>query len=74
MLGKSLKITSALLLLAVAVAAADHSLRNQDYHPYRFADQFGTAKTGDRFEANLASDLVVNGKTLAKTGAPVKGK
>jgi hypothetical protein len=34
----------------------------------------GKAHTGDRFDANLAHDLVVNGKTWAKAGAPAKGK
>jgi hypothetical protein len=33
-----------------------------------------TAKVGSRFSANLVNDLVVHGKTLAKRGAPVKGK
>ena len=33
-----------------------------------------TAKAGDKFNANLARDLVVDGKTIAKKDAPVKGK
>jgi len=33
-----------------------------------------TAQVGSRFNANLVNDLVVNGKTLARKGAPVKGK
>jgi hypothetical protein len=33
-----------------------------------------TAHAGQSFNANLARDLVVNGKTLAKAGAPAKGK
>lgn len=33
-----------------------------------------TAKTGDQFEATLASDIVVNGQTVAKAGDSVKGK
>ncbi len=32
-----------------------------------------TAKAGQRFTANLSSDLVVDGKVLAKAGAPVQG-
>lgn len=32
-----------------------------------------TAKVGQRFTANLSSDLVVDGKVLAKAGAPVQG-
>ena len=34
----------------------------------------GTAKVGNHFEASLAHDLVVKGKTVAKAGAPVRGK
>jgi hypothetical protein len=33
-----------------------------------------TAKAGDRFDATLARPLVVNGKTLVRTGAPARGK
>jgi hypothetical protein len=34
----------------------------------------GKATVGQKFEGTLAHDLVVSGKTLAKAGAPVKGK
>src|SRR5205807_3068927 len=34
----------------------------------------GTARSGQMFDATLARDLVVNGKTLAKAGAPTHGK
>src|SRR2546430_11895324 len=34
----------------------------------------GTARSGQMFDATLARDLVVNGKTLAKAGAPAHGK
>src|SRR5579864_4873279 len=33
-----------------------------------------TAKTGQTFHARLAQNLIVNGKTIADAGAPVKGK
>jgi hypothetical protein len=33
-----------------------------------------TAKTGQAFHGRLAHDLIVNGKTVADAGAPVKGK
>jgi hypothetical protein len=33
-----------------------------------------TAKAGQSFKANLARALVVNGKTVAPSGAPVRGK
>ncbi len=32
-----------------------------------------TAKVGQRFTANLSSDLIVDGKVLARAGAPVQG-
>ena len=33
-----------------------------------------SAHVGQSFHANLVRDLVVNGKTVAKAGAPAKGK
>ena len=33
-----------------------------------------TAHVGQSFRANLVRDLVVDGKTIAKAGAPAKGK
>ena len=33
-----------------------------------------TAHTGDSWDGTLANDLVVDGKTIAKAGDPVKGK
>jgi hypothetical protein len=74
MLGKSLRITSVLLLLAVTVAAETIPYGTKITILTGSQINSATAKTGDKFEANLASNLVVNGKTLAKTGAPVKGK
>ena len=32
------------------------------------------AQSGDTWEGKLASDLVLNGKTVARRGAPVQGK
>jgi len=34
----------------------------------------GSAHVGQSFHANLTKDLVVDGKTIAKSGAPAKGK
>lgn len=34
----------------------------------------GTAQAGQGFEASLAKDVVVNGKTVVRAGAPVRGK
>ena len=33
----------------------------------------GKAKTGDTFEGTLSKELVINGNTIAKIGAPVEG-
>src|SRR5207302_11132051 len=32
------------------------------------------SRTGDTFDASLVKDLIINGTTVAKAGAPVKGK
>ncbi len=74
MLGKSLKIASLLTLLAAFAAA--QTIPAETKLTVRIASEIssGTAKVGDRFDATLTRDLVVNGKTLAKAGAPVKGK
>ncbi|HUJ94614.1 MAG TPA: hypothetical protein VLW84_05055 [Terriglobales bacterium] len=74
MLGKSLKIVSILMLL-VGFAAAQ-TIPAETQLSVRTVTELnsGTAKVGDRFDATLTKDLVVNGKTLAKAGAPVKGK
>jgi hypothetical protein len=34
----------------------------------------GTSTSGETFEGSLAQDVVVNGKTIARSGAPVKGR
>jgi hypothetical protein len=73
MLGRSLKIASLLLL---ALAAAAQTIPSGTKLTVRTGSEMssGTAKVGDRFDASLARDLVVNGKTIAKAGAPVRGK
>lgn len=74
MLGKSFKIIS--LLTVLALAAAAQTIPAGTRLTVRVGSEIssGTAKVGDRFDATLASPLVVNGKTLARTGAPVRGK
>jgi hypothetical protein len=34
----------------------------------------GTSKAGETFDGSLAQDLVVNGRTVARSGAPVRGR
>ncbi len=74
MLGKSLKIFSVILLLALAAIA--QTIPAGTRLTVRAVSEISseTANAGDRFDATLARPLVVNGKTLARTGAPVRGK
>src|SRR5437667_1466654 len=74
MIVKSLKITALVAVLAVAAMAS--TIPAGTKITVRTGSQInsGTAKVGQKFDANLTHDLVVNGKTLAKSGAPVKGK
>ena len=73
MLGKLIRLSSLLLLASVAAA---QTIPAGTHLTIRTDSQLnsGTAKAGQRFHANLAKPLVVNGKTLAKAGAPVHGK
>jgi hypothetical protein len=74
MLGRSLKI--ALLTILLALAASAQTVPAGTRLTVRVGSEIssGTAKAGDRFDATLARPLVVNGKTLARTGAPARGK
>jgi hypothetical protein len=74
MLGKSLKIAWLLILMALAVEA--QTIPAGTMLTVRVGSEIssGTAKAGDHFDATLAHPLVVKGKTLAQTGAPVRGK
>ncbi len=74
MLAKSLKVTALMAVLAVAAMAT--TIPAGTKITVRIGSQInsGTAKTGQSFQANLTHNLVVNGKTLAKSGAPAKGK
>jgi hypothetical protein len=72
MLGK--KIAS-LLLLLVTAAVAD-TIPSGAKLTVRLGSGInsGTAKTGQTFHGTLAHNLVVNGKSIADAGTPVKGK
>jgi len=74
MLGKSLKII--FLVTLTALAAGAQTIPAGTRLTVRVGSEIssGTAKAGDRFDGTLAHSLVVNGKTLARTGAPVRGK
>ncbi len=75
MVRKTWKIAALVAALTVA-AAASTTIPAGTKITVRIGSQInsGTAKTGQKFDANLTHDLVVNGKTLAKSGAPAKGK
>jgi hypothetical protein len=69
--GKSL-----VCLLTLAVLASAQSVPAGAHITVRTDSQInsGSAHVGQSFHANLTKDLVVDGKTVAKAGAPAKGK
>src|SRR5712691_9331665 len=73
-LGRSLKTAPVLLLLAIAAAA--QTIPSGTRLTVRMGSGISSGRTqsGQTFDAALARDLVVNGKTLAKAGAPARGK
>ena len=74
MLGRTLKVTAFATLLALLTAA--QTIPAGTHITVRTAQELssGSAKVGDRFDASLTHALVVGGKTLAKAGAPARGK
>lgn len=66
MLGRTLKITAFVTLLALLAAA--QTIPAGTHITIRTSQELssGTAKVGDRFDASLAHALVVGGKTLTK--------
>ncbi|MGC2195444.1 MAG: hypothetical protein WA628_12275 [Terriglobales bacterium] len=74
MLGRTLKtITFAAFLSLLATA---QTIPAGTHITVRTAQELtsGSAKVGERFDATLTRALVVGGKTLAKAGAPARGK
>jgi hypothetical protein len=69
------KKIASVLLLFVTAAAAD-TIPSGAKLSVRLGSGINshTAKTGQSFHGTLARALVVNGKSIADTGAPVKGK
>ncbi len=74
MLGRTLQISAPIALLTLL--AAGQTIPAGTHLTVRTAHELssGTAKVGDRFDASLTHTLVVGGKTLAKAGAPARGK
>ncbi len=74
MLGRTLKTIIAALVFSLTCLA--QTIPAGTHISIRMGQEIssGTAKAGDRFDATLARDLVVGGKTLAKVGSPARGK
>jgi hypothetical protein len=74
MLSRALKSSAAILTLALVAAA--QTIPAGTRLMVRIGSQInsGTARAGNKFDANLGRGLVVDGKTIAKEGAPVTGK
>jgi hypothetical protein len=74
MLGKTLKITA--LVASLTLFALAQKIPAGTHISVRTSQELssGMAKVGDRFDATLTHALVVNGKTLARAGAPARGK
>ncbi|MBS1851745.1 MAG: hypothetical protein JST79_12590 [Acidobacteria bacterium] len=70
---KMLKLTPLFLLLTLAAAQTIPAGTSLTVRIGSEIDS-GKATVGQKFDGSLANDLVVRGKTLAKAGAPVKGK
>jgi hypothetical protein len=73
MLGRLLRILPVFLLAGFAAAA---TIPTGAHITVRVASTInsGSAHAGQAFDANLTRNLVVNGKTIARAGAPVRGK
>ena len=71
---RALKVAIALLALTALAGAA--AIPAGTPVTVRLTSQIssGTAQAGQAFEGTLARNVVVNGKTVAKAGAPVKGR
>ena len=74
MLGTTLKLAAITTFLTLITAA--QTIPAGTHISIRTGQEIssGTAKVGDRFDATLTRNLVVGGKTLAKAGAPARGK
>ena len=63
-------------ILALAAVAAASTIPASTRVTVRLTSEIssGRAQTGQGFEGTVASDVVVNSKTVAKAGAAVRGK
>jgi hypothetical protein len=67
---------TAVFLIALGISALAQTVPAGTRITIRTDSQINSssAHVGQSFHANLVKDLVVNGKTIAKAGAPAKGK
>src|SRR5438552_8517401 len=74
MLGRILKSTA--LLLVLGLVAAGQTVPAGTRLTIRMGSEISstTARTGQTFDATLARNVTTNGQTIAKAGAPVRGK
>src|SRR5437879_1999805 len=74
---KALRSIATLLVIAFGLVTASASeIPAGTRVTVRLAQSLSSerSRTGDTFDASLVKDLVINGTTVAKAGAPVKGK
>ncbi len=71
---KSLNVLAVLLLLSTAMAAATFPSGTKFTVRVNREITSGKASSGETFDGVLAQDVVVNGKTVARSGAPVQGR
>jgi hypothetical protein len=69
-----LKIVIAMVALAAVAAASTIPAGTHVTVRLTSGISSRTAQAGQSFEGTLATDVVVNGKTVAQAGAPVRGK
>jgi len=74
MLGRSLK--AILIVTLLAALAAAQTIPSGTRITVRMGSSVSSASAaaGQKFDGTLAANLVVDGKTLARAGAPVRGK
>jgi len=74
MLGRSLKAILVVTLLAAWAAAQTIPSGTRITVRMGSSVSSASAAAGQKFDGTLAANLVVDGKTLARAGAPVRGK
>jgi hypothetical protein len=70
------RLSVAPVLMLLALAASAQTIPAGTHLAVRMGSEInsGSARSGQTFHASLARSLVMNGRTLARAGAPVRGK